>query len=75
MRLPCVARLLIDRKPSGNGLGAARGRMVLAGIGELRGGRAEGQRGAAEKKAPARAAAESCGVLPDSIAAIAMSPR
>ena len=33
-----------------------------------------GQR-AAEKKAPARAAAESCAVLPDSIAAIAMSPR
>jgi len=30
---------------------------------------------AAEKKAPARAAAESCGVLPVSIAAIAMSPR
>ncbi len=29
----------------------------------------------AEKKAPARAAAESCGVWPDSIAAIATSPR
>jgi len=36
---------------------------------------AGGQRGAAEKKAPARVAAESRGVLPDSIAAIAMSPR
>jgi hypothetical protein len=29
----------------------------------------------AEKKAPARAAAESCGVWPDSIAVIAMSSR
>src|SRR5215468_6756995 len=50
-------------------------RTVDRGLGaEGSSGWAEGQR-AAEKKAPARAAAESCDVLPVSITAIAMSPR